>query len=85
VQTTVLDEERGRISASANAVFSMKNVVSMAFAGMLSEMVGVRNVFIVSGVIVVLSGLITVVFFRGEETTSPKRVPQPDSTPASFD
>jgi hypothetical protein len=45
VQTTVLDEERGRISASANAVFSMSNVVSMAFAGMLSEMVGVRNMF----------------------------------------
>jgi len=65
MQTTVPDQVRGRIGASANAITGSANVVSMALAGVLAGWMGVRNVFLISGVMVVLAGLTAALIFRG--------------------
>ncbi|MEW6717817.1 MAG: MFS transporter [Chloroflexota bacterium] len=56
VQTAVKDEVRGRSSAARGAVISASNLISMAFAGILGDMIGIRNVFIIGGIFSVLAG-----------------------------
>ncbi len=68
MQTAVPDRVRGRIGASANAITGTANVVSMAVAGGLAGWIGVRNVFLISGAMVILSGLLAAVIFRGVDT-----------------
>ena len=52
LQTNVVDAERGRIMSVLNAAMSASTVLSMAFAGIAGEIVGVRNVFFLAGGIV---------------------------------
>jgi MFS family permease len=66
IQTAVPDDLRGRASASNNAIISVANLVSMGAAGILADFVGARNVFIISGAIVMLAGLVAAVVFRGQ-------------------
>jgi len=68
IQTAVADEHLGRISSALNAVIQTASLVSMFFAGTLAALVGVRNVFLISGVIVVLSGIVAVRIFSGQDS-----------------
>lgn len=65
IQTSVSDEVRGRTSGAMGTLVSTANVISMAFAGVLGDMIGVRNVFIISGVIIVAAALGSAFAFRG--------------------
>ena len=51
LQLNVEDAERGRIMSVLNASMSAASVLSMAFAGIAGEVVGVRNVFFLAGAI----------------------------------
>lgn len=75
-QTAVPDEVRGRTGAANNAVITTANLISMAAAGVLADAIGVRTVFIVSGVVVASAGLIAGLMFRGVEMPQPKAVAQ---------
>ena len=78
LQVNVEDAERGRVMSVLNAAMSAATVLSMAFAGIAGEVVGVRNVFFLAGGIVAVGAVISLVGFRGTQpramTTSP-RVP----------
>ena len=65
VQTSVSDSARGRISASLNTLVSTASLLSMALAGALGQAIGVRNVFVVGGIVVVLAGVASAWVFRG--------------------
>jgi MFS family permease len=73
VQTAVSDEHLGRIGGALNAVIQTASLVSMFFAGTLAALVGVRNVFLISGVIVVLSGIVAARIFGGQSTVTSHR------------
>ena len=75
-QTAVPDEVRGRTGAANNAFITTANLISMAAAGLLADAIGVRTVFIVSGVVVASAGLIAALMFRGVEMPQPKAVTQ---------
>lgn len=75
-QTSVPNEVRGRTSAANNAFITTANLISMAAAGVLADAIGVRMVFIVSGVVVASAGLIAGLMFRGVEMPQPKAVAQ---------
>lgn len=64
-QIAVSDEMRGRASSALNTVAQVANVVSMGAAGLLADAIGVRNVFVTGGVLVVVAGLAAAVVFRG--------------------
>ena len=66
VQTAVSDEHLGRIGSALNGVIQTASLVSMFFAGTLAALVGVRNVFLVSGFIVLISGLVAFWIFSGQ-------------------
>jgi len=65
MQTAVSNEILGRVSGALNAVIQTSSLISMFFAGFVAALVGVRNVFIISGFIIVIAGLASNWVFRG--------------------
>jgi MFS transporter, DHA3 family, macrolide efflux protein len=70
LQLNVEDAERGRIMAVLNAAMSAATVLSMAFAGIAGEAVGVRTVFLLAGAIVGIGAVISLIGFRGTHPRS---------------
>jgi len=71
-QTLVSDELRGRIGAALQTMVGAANITSMALAGVLAGLVGVRNVFLMAGVLAVVAGLVAIPIFG----KSPAAVPE---------
>ena len=67
VQLVVKNEVMGRVSAALGAIIQVANLVSMFAAGLLATMVGVRNVFVMGGVLAVVAGFAAAAIFRGFE------------------
>jgi MFS transporter, DHA3 family, macrolide efflux protein len=78
MQTSVDDSLRGRIGASLNTLISTASVVSMGLAGGLGEVIGVRNVFVVGGTVIVLAGLASALVFRASCAKAPNVAPSAD-------
>ncbi|MCE7984095.1 MAG: MFS transporter [Caldilinea sp. CFX5] len=64
LQTSVASAVLGRVGSALNTTIGAANLISMAFAGLLGALLGVRNVFILAGVISVLAGVLAVGLFR---------------------
>lgn len=77
-QTAVSDIHRGRVSAAMNTTIQTASLVSMFAAGAVAAAVGVRNVFIISGIITFIAGLVSAWIFKGTESGKETAV----STPA---
>lgn len=78
LQLNVDDAERGRIMSVLNAAMSGTTVLSMAFAGIAGDVVGVRNVFFLAGTVVAVGAVISLIGFRGthpRSTTDTGRLP----------
>jgi MFS family permease len=78
LQLNVDDAERGRIMSVLNAAMSGTTVLSMAFAGIAGDVVGVRNVFFLAGAVVAVGAVISLIGFRGthpRSTTDMGRLP----------
>jgi DHA3 family macrolide efflux protein-like MFS transporter len=74
-QTAIPDVLRGRIGAALGMMVTTANLLSMAFAGLFGELVGIRNVFALSGVLVVLAGLASARVFAGSATAQAETSP----------
>jgi MFS family permease len=81
VQTAVSNEILGRVSSALNAVIQTASLISMFFAGALAALVGVRNVFLISGIIVTLSGVVAVRIFKGQLPASGNQLSVISETP----
>lgn len=64
VQTTVAGDVLGRVGAALNTTIGAANLLSMACAGLLGALLGVRNVFIFAGIVSVVAGLLALRLFR---------------------
>lgn len=64
LQTSVPNDILGRIQAAMNTTIGAANLLSMACAGLLGALLGVRNVFIFAGAVSVLAGLLALRLFR---------------------
>lgn len=64
-QTAVSDNLRGRVSAGMNTTIQSASLISMFAAGAVAAAVGVRTVFIISGMITVIAGFVSALIFRG--------------------
>ncbi len=83
MQTYVPDAARGRVMATLQASMSGASVASMALAGAFGDLLGIREVFFVSAVIVVGGGILSAALYRSASvpTVSPSG-PTPDPQPA---
>jgi MFS family permease len=79
LQTSVADAERGRIMSVLQAAMSASSVLSMAFAGIAGEIVGVRNVFFIAGAVVGIGAVVSLVGYRGDRREA--RVADADPAP----
>ena len=61
--------------ATLQAAMSGASVVSMALAGVFGELVGVRNVFMLAGVVVFAGGMAAAVLYRGTGEATIAAVP----------
>ncbi len=77
-QTAVADNLRGRLSAALNAVIQSASLISMFAAGAVAAAIGVRSVFILSGIIAIIAGLVTIWIFFGY--TSPSQATMQPAT-----
>lgn len=59
IQSEVPSESLGRVSSSLGTVVTTAQVVSMALAGVAAELLGLRTVFVIAGVITLLSAALT--------------------------
>lgn len=71
MQSSVDNALLGRVSSALGASIQTSNLLSMFLAGAVATAVGARNVFIISGVIVVLAGIAALQIFRGYATVQP--------------
>ena len=69
-QTSVADELLGRVGASLNALIGTASLSSMALAGVLGDLIGIRNVFLVAGGIGVCAGLAAAAVFRSRPSAA---------------
>jgi predicted MFS family arabinose efflux permease len=78
VQLATDDARRGRVAALLHSVMSLASVLSMAFAGVFGDILGVRAVFVGSGIIVGLGAVAAAMLFRMPgRTTAPVGVSPP--------
>ncbi|MGD0708729.1 MAG: MFS transporter [Anaerolineaceae bacterium] len=64
MQKYVPNEKRGRAGSAINTAISVASVTSMALAGVLGDVLGVRNVFVLSGLVVIVAGLMGAFLMR---------------------
>jgi MFS family permease len=65
MQTSVDNQILGRVTSALHAAIQTSNLLSMLFAGVVATAVGTRNVFLISGIIVVIAGIAAAQIFRG--------------------
>lgn len=65
IQTSTEDRHRGRVASTFHAVTAAASVLSMALAGIFADVVGVRTVFVLSGVVVGVAAVAAWFMFRG--------------------
>ena len=80
-QTLIEDSLRGRVGGALNTLISAANITSMGLAGVAAAAIGTRNVFLVAGAIVAMSGVLAYALFRDLrkepfEPTSVEPVPE---------
>ncbi len=68
-QSAVGNEMRGRVGAALNTVITTASLVSMALAGVLGSALGIRNVFLLAGVLTVIAGLAAAWVFSAAKAT----------------
>jgi MFS transporter, DHA3 family, macrolide efflux protein len=74
MQSQVPNELMGRVGSSFNTVANGANLISMAVAGALGAVIGVRNVFLIGGLIVALAAMLAAWMLRDDRSAS---VPNP--------
>ena len=60
MQMAVPDLKRGRVGSSLNAFSTAASLISMAFAALMGDMIGLRTVYIVFGSFIGLAGLLCI-------------------------
>ena len=71
-QVLVSDELRGRIGAALQTMIGAANITSMALAGVLAGLMGVRNVFVLAGAITMLAGVLAIPIFGKNPAVVPE-------------
>jgi MFS family permease len=79
MQVSIDNEMMGRISSILEVMPATANIVSMAFAGALGALIGIRNVFVLAGGLLLLTGVCANVLMRSAVKES--GAPQTSSVP----
>ena len=79
MQMSVPDLKRGRVGSALNALTTLAGLISMGTAALFSEVVGLRLMYVVAGLITVAAGVIGLFVLKEPE---PLAVTWPEAAPA---
>jgi MFS family permease len=65
VQRGTDDTTRGRVAGALNAAIQTASIGSMAAAGILAEVIGIRAVFALGAAVALLAAVVAAILFRG--------------------
>ena len=82
LQQSTPDGERGRVMSVLQAAMSAASVLSMGFAGIAGDVIGIREVFFAAGAITGLGFLVALVGFRRRDGAEASPESRPDGGPA---
>ncbi|HMN59163.1 MAG TPA: MFS transporter, partial [Anaerolinea sp.] len=71
MQLAVPDLMRGKVSSSLNAVVTVGGLLSMGLASFAGEAIGLRNIFVVVGAMIIISGLLGFALLREPAAEAP--------------
>jgi MFS family permease len=71
-QTLIEDSMRGRVGGAVSTLVSAANLISMGLAGVAAATIGIRNVFLASGGLILLAGLLTLWLLRKQRLPAPR-------------
>jgi MFS family permease len=77
VQRATTDETRGRVAGALNASIQTASIGSMAAAGILADVTGIRVVFALGAAVALIAALVAWALFRGEPEAVPTAVAAP--------
>ena len=77
VQKATTNETRGRVAGALNASIQTASIGSMAAAGILADVVGIRVVFAAGGAIALLAAVVAWLLFRSEPEPVPTAMAAP--------
>jgi MFS family permease len=77
VQEATEDGTRGRVAGALNATIQTATIGSMAAAGILADVIGMRAVFAVGALVTMAAALLAAVLFRGAEVRIGASTPEP--------
>jgi MFS family permease len=69
VQSSTTDGTRGRVAGALNAAIQTASIASMAAAGILADVIGIRWVFAIGGAVTLLAAVTAWALFRRAPTT----------------
>ena len=77
LQTAVEDNMRGRVGGALDTLVQLATLLSMAFAGIFGDLIGIRETFVLGGLVVVISALAAGRVFGKSEPVVPSLEPTP--------
>jgi MFS family permease len=83
LQQSTADGERGRVMSVLNAAMSAASVLSMGFAGIAGDLIGVREVFLVAGAITGVGCLVALVGYRRRDGAAAAGAMPPEGAAAA--
>jgi MFS family permease len=72
MQIAVPDLKRGRVGSALNALTTLAGLLSMAAAAVLGEVLPLRTIYVVSGLITALAGPVALLVLKEPETQAPE-------------
>lgn len=78
VQTSTTDATRGRVAGALNAAIQTTTIGSMAAAGILADVIGMRAVFAAAGAVTLAAAAVAWLLFRGQAVDLARVVRQPE-------
>ncbi len=85
LQAIVPDEKRGRVESAVNTIISAATTLSMGLAGFLGDLLGLRMVFVLAGVITLLAAGMAYYVLREPEMIPETTWEEPEPTPSTTD
>ena len=66
-QALVPDSQRGRVESAMVTVIGIGTMGALIMAGVLGDVVGPKSVFVLTGIVVLLAGIVSIFSLRGAE------------------
>ena len=83
VQRSTGDGTRGRVAGTLNAAIQTASIGSMAAAGILADVIGIRSVFALGALVALLAAVVAAFLFRGAPAGQPAAAARPEASAAA--